>query len=103
MDTYPNKERKTRRRIDVHKVCLAVTRLDIVQNVETKGLIPTSSCLSAKVSDSCVELIVFKVLPGSDGIHKSNARRTGMVSREMQIKTTPSRTGGRVAEKSVEL
>ena len=40
---------------------------DIVQNVETKGLIPTSSCLSAKVSHPCVELIVLKVLPGDKG------------------------------------
>ena len=106
MDTYPNKERKSRRRIDIHEVGLAVMGSDIVQNVETKGLVPTSSCLSAKVPDSCVELKVFELLPGDrgcDGIHKSNTRRTGVVSREIQIKTTRSRIGGRVAEESIEL
>ena len=68
MDTYPNKERKSRRRIDIHKVGLAVMGSDIVQNVETKGLVPTSSCLSAKVPDACVELKVFELLPGDRGL-----------------------------------
>lgn len=71
MDTYPNKERKSRSWIDIHEVALAVTRFDIVQNVETKGLIPTSSCLSAQVSDSCVELIVVKVLQEAMGYIKA--------------------------------